>query len=256
MKNKNAAIITIVVLSVCIIVMLGVMLFLMFGGKHYHNFSRNPKEVIYQKQYQVNQFEQIRLDLVSSDIDIRETSNDHIELRIIGREKNEFTIDDQGMDLYVKKEKQLCFGICFNDTQVILYIPRDYQNPISVETYSGDVKIEGEILANFDIKTLSGDVEADDLKTAKIDTQSGDVEIDRLGNFQIVTASGDIEIDRVEMTENSEIATHSGDVEIKRTNQIRIEADTTSGEKHILESENMSKVKLRITTRSGDIEVN
>ena len=256
MKNKNTAIITIVVLSICVIVMLGAMLFLMFGVKHHHNFFANPKEVIFQKQYSSHQFEQIHLDLVSSDIDIRESSSDHIELRIIGREKNQFTIDDQGMDLYVKKEKQLCFGICFNDTQVILYIPKNYENQISVETYSGDVKIEGEILANFDIKTLSGDVEADDLKTANIDTQSGDIEIARLQNFQIVTASGDIEIDRVEMTENSEIATHSGDVEIKRTNQVRIEADTMSGEKHISESENMSKLKLRITTRSGDIEVN
>jgi DUF4097 and DUF4098 domain-containing protein YvlB len=110
-----------------------------------------------------------------------------------------------------------------------LWIPK--QASMEVKTVSGDIEAEGlgglleinavsgDIMVNkadkgVDIETVSGDLELEDINgDAELETVSGEIVLDRIkGSIDAETVSGEIELREVSMARDVEVGTVSGDI--------------------------------------------
>lgn len=163
------------------------------------------------------------------------------------------------------------------DTDVILevFIPREYNGTLDVESISGDIYMNDLKVKEFNINTTSGDMDLEDLvgEIININTVSGDIELeDSMGRLSIDTTSGDIYLDNEELRGNIKLSTVSGDIFQKLSPKASyvIEGKTTSGDfiskidMNIKESSRNSfkavigsgEKLMEIITTSGDVYFN
>lgn len=297
MKNKGLTITLIVLLS---LVVVGLITFLVAILSGYSIFTWGDIEAsskkLVEQEYIVSDIREVQMDLKSTDIDIKKSLDDKVKIVYYGKEKykDNVNVSLDGNTLLVNETSStICFGICFNYSKVVLYVPESFSGKFTLKTVSGDVKFfDNYQNASLDVKTTSGDVITNDLKQlqarttsgevsvsnilldSKIVTTSGDVKVDNVNGVTIQTTSGDIEllsindhlsissvsgdidIGSINISKNSVIKTVSGDVEIDRSNSIYVETNTVSGDVEIVNNDRKSDIVLKVTTTSGDIEVN
>jgi hypothetical protein len=128
----------------------------------------------------------------------------------------------------------------------------DLEGTLTVDTGSGDVKINSHV-GQLIVDTGSGDVVLGSAKgETSIDTGSGDVIVRRLvGNGSVDTGSGDVIVEQVSAGKLS-IDTGSGDVTVRDGVAGSVVADTGSGGVRILAVE---LEELSADTGSGDVTV-
>ncbi len=143
---------------------------------------------------------------------------------------------------------------------------------VNVKTTSGDVTIlsansvevistSGELvlrnIPDLKFETTSGEIEVSNVNNVVGSTISGEFEaININGSVEFNSTSGDVDLERVTLGKNSSISTVSGDVEVKLVNPVNIDVTTISGDKDIYNIDRNSDITLKISTTSGDIEVN
>lgn len=128
-------------------------------------------------------------------------------------------------------------------------------NTVSIISTSGDVELNR--VKDATIKLTSGDIGIKEVNNIEIDTSSGDVEIRKINSsVNIKTISGDIDIDDLTITSDSSIKVTSGDVTInKSANDFYVDAKATSGDIKIADNNRRAEYELKITAKSGDITV-
>lgn len=285
MKNKSLIIINIVILS-CIVI--GLITFMFIGNGNFD--FKNKTEVIMDHKLDEKA---LNIDVKDYDIVIKENDEDNIRVVVESSSKN--TDEIKIMEISDKitiaqKKSHACFGFCYYSNRVTVYIGKNYDKTLNLNSISGDIKIIRKLNGeNHVIKTTSGDIEVASIKNSDIKSTSGDILIydgelintkttsgdikiislknkaelkstsgeievkDMSGIIDAEATSGDIEIKTFNITGDSKISSKSGDIDILLYNDAIISAVTTSGDKEIKNS--MGEYNLHLKTTSGDITV-
>lgn len=289
MKNNKALIITNIILLSCIVI--GLLIFMVFGLNGKINFFSDRTRLIDTIKYEDTNINKVLVSVKSYDIKIEENDTNNIIVEIYGDKKakeNTEVSNTNGVLNINQKRSTMCFGFCYN-TSIIIKLPKNYEGKFDIDTISGDItsKLDfketennisttsGDILLpnieSGNIKSTSGEVTINSLKTGKVKSTSGDILISSLGNGEVISTSGEIEIEdfsgfgsiettsgdiklsHFEILGNTSISSTSGEIRIKLINEAYITADSVSGDKNIKSSRGEYDLKLK--TISGDIDV-
>lgn len=292
MKNKKLIILLIILCSVLAVGLITFMILMMNNNFRISNIvfhQRVSKNLVLEKNYSTS-FDYIDIYTSNADIEVMNSNDDQIHLKIYGENKKYKVVDDQKLMIELFEKK--CIGFCFQNiiSKVVIEIPDGYMSNIKIDNDYGDIKIGNLPHVKFDviqdcgdfymrkadfiqIKNSYGDIdikEADKIvidqdcgdtsigmvKNLKIENNYGDIEIDKvLESVDIKEDCGDIEIGSLTLNKNSRIKNSYGDVEIKHTNQIYINAKTDFGDVDINHNYRKSNMELVIDNSCGDIEV-
>ncbi len=273
MKNKTLTIILIIFLSLLALIIITFMIMALLHKDFNYSFKNNSK-IILDEIYDAN-INNIKIDAVSSDVFIKEATDEKIHVVIYGKEKEEAKSFIENETLNISKGKRLfCFGFCYEKNDILVYLPKKLKADLDIKTISGEIEI-GEFLdikgilkttsgdvniKNLDktkIATVSGDININSCKDLEVNTTSGEIEANKVvGEINIATISGDINLNLFEAIGNSDIKTTSGDVDINNTKDIYVDASSISGDIDINNNDRYSKYTLKIKTTSGSIKIN
>lgn len=299
-KNKPIIITLIIILSIIAIFLVVGLVFMLRGKFNFKtrimNFGFGNKvseNLIYEKEYPfTHDLENIDISLNMGDIEIKESNNNLIRVEIYSEESYYNVNDVNGLSIDVKNKT--CHFFCFNvkKDKVIVYLPTNYENNITLKNNYGDIKVAKFSDATLDIEEDCGDVFIEEVKNAKIKNSYGDIEVKKaltldieedcgdvdvdiassaviensFGDIKIDTINngyvkienncGDIEIKNLELVKDSTIIDDLGNIEIGYTNDIYIDAKTDLGDVDIRNNDRDAEVKLTIENNCGDIEVN
>lgn len=278
MKNKGLIITLIIFLSIITISLISLTTILLVKGIPFSFDITDKTELIYEDTYNIDKIDSLKINSISSDIIFKESIDNSLKVSIYGDKNNDLKVDLNNnilnIDNYIKNN--ICIGICTSYDRIIIEIPNTYDKNININinTTSGDITGLNLINANVTIKSVSGDVKINNIRSGEITTTSGDVTVNNIkktniktvsGDIEInsitnelnlKTTSGDIEVNKIELTANSNIKTTSGEVDIDNIYNVYIDANTTSGEIDIKSNDRKAEYELKINTNSGDISVN
>lgn len=261
--RKFWIIVGIVLSTFAIIALLNILIMAAQNGFHFGSVERIPENIRKQEKIELNEINTIKLNFKASDVKVMIT--DEPELKIIQyankelEEKDLFYTSVSNNELVVKETKSSGFHIFLFDTTNVaydIYIPKNYEGSIFVESVSGDIFIDEELkLNNVEIKNTSGDIIFNRTISAnevKIKTVSGDIKLNDVNSNSLIleSTSGDINTGRT--TNYIEAKSTSGDISIDGANG-KISIQTTSGD---ISGHNFTiKEKSNTKSVSGDIKI-
>jgi len=294
MKNKKLTIFLIALLSVICVALVIFMVFAINGKIKFSKFLSSYKtsnELVINESYD-NNFTTLDINSSSSEIYIKNSSDDTISVKIYGN-KEDFSIDVNNNKLNIVGNEKDCVGICFNTiiSKIVVYLPEGYNGNINIDNDYGNVEIESfknstikvqedcgnvKIINGKDITVNNayGDITIDTVDTATITDDCGDIKVDLVneitvkndyGDIEVASVNGyldikndcgDIKLNSINLTKNSSIKDDLGDIEIGKTNEIYFDAKTDLGDVKINNNYNKSDITLKIENDCGDIKVN
>lgn len=239
----------------------------------------------------VNQFEkasisgvdELKIDLLDTELQVYPVYENEFEFTLTGTyAKNDYensielSVEKIGSVLDVTINYPEWLVLINRDLDLAVGVPESYYGKLKVEVSSGDVDIKNLKTKEFEIVTLSGEIDiyniensgesfvkssSGDIKInefksqiSRVESLSGEVScgnIDSVDSFSLETTSGDIFVRNL-LTEYSEFKSLSGEIEIEDSRKIN-SVTTTSGDVNIknLEIHNDLKVK----TLSGGVDL-
>lgn len=136
----------------------------------------------------------------------------------------------------VKKGVNIGIDLSREDDRLTIYLPQSEYDELTVQTVSGDVKLDGLTAKDASLESVSGELELKGLIAADkltVNTVSGDVELDRCdaGAISIETVSGEVE-GTLLTPKAFDVHTISGEIELPASEDgaPRCEIGTTSGD--------------------------
>lgn len=290
---RSSVIIKVFLLGIIALALLFVMIGILLSNGKFWSFWKYDKVELYNEVFNIEDIEKLDLNLIAFDVTIRNSEDDNVRVIINGKEdrKDKISISNDSNALKINESqwKSFCFGFCFWNDEVIIYLPKDFNKEIKIKNTSGDIifldsylsdmniqsvsgdikvmealdlkvkSVSGEVAIskgnNIEINTTSGDIAVDKALVSKISSVSGDIRIGETGNVELSTVSGDIDINDLEVDGSSNIETKSGDVKIGKINETYVETRTTSGDVSINYNDRKSENTLNVKTISGDIVV-
>lgn len=288
MKNRGLIIFLIILLSLICIALITLMCFLLMGKSNFWFIKSVSTDLVVDEVYEMN-FSKIDVEADLCDVEIKETSDDKIKVKIYGK-KEDISLNISGNELTIDIKGEKKFGFRKEISKVEIYLPESFENTLSIKSEYGDIKIGKLLNSNIDIEAGCGDVsviaardikinneygdielkeakianinaDAGDIKVGNIDNITvvnhyGDIDIDNIFNFLDATDNcGDIEIKNLDIKENSKIYNDFGDIDIGSTNEIYIDAKTDLGDVEVNNNYQKSDVTLKIDNNCGDIKV-
>ena len=247
--------IRITLLSLICVALVVFMIALINNGFSFKNMKR---KLIYNESLELTNIEKINIKSKSSDINIYESDSDQIIIKVYGNEKNKVDVinEEDTLSINLRSKSNVCFGICLG-SKIDVYVPSTFEGKFNIDTTSGDINSELSSYNDYVINVTSGDIELNNANSLAGKATSGDVEINKLNSYiDFKTTSGDIEIDEFIVNKNSSIKVTSGDVSIDKCLNAYVEASVKSGDIDINKNDRHAEFELKITTTSGDIEVN
>lgn len=228
-------------------------------------FSNNSVSGI--SNYDIKKIENVRIETTSTDIEVVRGSSSEIIVEIDGeqskREANKFRLNvtEKGdrLEITYKRVKEFfSFGFAFNqDVTLRVTLPEKTFNEVVVDSVSGDVEMDAVSAKRVDAKTVSGDLELQQIQSTNlmsIKSTSGDIDVDQadLNEFKIGSISGTVEVHSL-IAVNGEIKTTSGDINVDLEKEMEsLAIDSTSGDIDVnLEKEIESLI---LDTTSGDVQ--
>lgn len=260
MSNKAPIIVSIILLSVIIF---GLVIFLvtyLCGGRiGFISMGEKNSKVIYDKEFKLEEIENIDIKQDAGNIIFEESTNDKIRVVAYGEKEQDirvgFSNHNLGIDYTVQK-KFIFFNFGTVNNDMIVYIPSSYANGIKIKNDMGNCEISNLENASLDIDCDAGNVEAEKIKNAKIKCDMGKVKINEILNqCDIEVDAGNVEITKVSLQENSKIKADLGNVDIGEINDIYIESTVDLGKASINGSNRDSNVTLKIECDCGNINV-
>ena len=299
MKSKVWKIILIIILSLIVIALVNFMIFAIINKDKGFNvdfslisFGDNT-EKIFEKEYNPEEIDRIKVDASSSNVKIEKADVDKIKVTAYG-EKNERiveAINEKELSISKENTKVFIFAMFYwCNEEIIIQVPNECDEEFNIHTSSGDImasnlesniitfeassgKIECGNINNGSFKSSSGDItigsgnevtlqtssgniKAGDFNKLSAEASSGDIEINRIEEYcNLKTSSGNIDIEALNIIENSTINAKSGNVDINGKNDIYVETETGSGNDNVNTNNRKSDIVLKITTTSGNINV-
>lgn len=234
--------------SVILIALIAVLIYFMksYGdpGAFFYIKSGNT-EVQKQEKISLNNCSKIGVDFSSSNIIVNPSDDDKLKVVQESSRKisklRQFVIQKNGNEILIKRNGMFIFNIFnfdFNSNEKIeLYIPKKYAKDLNVKTSSGNVEFYGNGLAVNEayIKSTSGGIKIQKLKCKKynIKVVSGNINADDIeGSGNINTTSGNIDVRYSGISEYSYLKATSGNVNIKIPRKMSFEfyGKSTSGD--------------------------
>ena len=193
---NGSTIIKIFLYVVLIIILLGIMMLGLFNREFTFNFGDYEKVELYNEIYSLEDVLELNVNMVSTDITIRNSEDENIRVIINGKEdrKDKYSISNDNKNLKIdeKAYSSFCFGFCFYSDEVIVYLPKSFNNNINIKGTSSDVNIMDSYDSKMDIHTVSGEIKVQDANDIVVKTTSGDIDINDALNVEVKTTSGDI----------------------------------------------------------------
>lgn len=252
MKNRG---LTITLISILSLLGIGLITFmvLVMTGKIDFSFdwgSNKNMKLVDSYEAKVEEINKFDFTLYSTDVEVKESSNDTIKVEYYSNKDKNADIKQEGNTIVVNEEEKgnYCIGICFNNRKLVVYVPKTYNGLYKINTKSGDIRFDVDAsLNNIEIGTTSGNVNFVNANNIEIETTSGDVKGEVANKTKIYSTSGDIKIK--ECKDTSDIKTTSGDIYVGNVTKTVI--NTTSGDVKV----DKVKTNMNIKTVSGDVLV-
>lgn len=263
MRNRKLTIVLIVILSLFAFSLIGGLVFSLATG-HNFNFSFdfiNPKMSLTDSyETYVNDINKVYLNLHSTDIEIKESTNEKLLVEYYSNRDNNAEIEYSDNLVKVDEDNYnvSCFGFCNSRRKVVVYVPTTYLGKFDLNTKSGDVNIDVDLSNNkVNVYVMSGDISLNIVGAVNASTISGDIRIDKITESAVLkTTSGDVFVKTLDIKENSKIGTISGDVNVNNNqSNCYVESSAVSGDVRISNSDRKSDIVLTINVISGDINV-
>ena len=273
LKSKVAKMILIIILVLIIIALLNFMIFAIINKDNESNMNfslltfGDTTEKIFEKEYEPEELDKIKVDVSSSNVSIEKADVDKIKITAYGDkdERINETISDKELSITKSNTKGYIFAIFYwCDEKIIIQVPNDYDKEFNIHTSSGDITAQNLENNNINFESSSGKIECGNINNGELKSSSGDIVIGngnevkiqassgniKAGNFSKLSAeasSGDVEVGTIG---ESTVKTSSGKINIKGAD--RINAEASSGDISIDTIENYCELK----TSSGNIDIN
>ena len=254
MKNKKGIWFLIIFLSIVVVAITsGLIIYLTNPNITFSIYQKS--EVLEEKSYTLDEINDIKIDVTSSNIKINKQETSNIVIKITGYKKNQFSLNLKQEELEIKKDKGfLCFGFCTGKEEIEIFLPQDNSISLTLQTTSGKIEIEDFSNSFVTAQTTSGDIYIKNASIMNITSPSGDIQIENISKGSLKSTSGDIKINSYQAEENGSITTTSGDVRIEKVQNAYLEATTKSGDIDIKNQDRFAPYTIFITTMSGDIK--
>lgn len=220
----------------------------------------------------INQFEReslsgievVEVSVPDADVNIYPITGDEFDIALTGYyAKNEY---GGNVNLSVEKAVNILnIKIIYPNNRIIIInrdfnldigVPENYSGEIIVFSASGNIKISDFDLENLEAKTLSGEIEIENINNSRdslIKSASGDIDIKNLNseNIKIESISGETEGNYIKSENEFYSETSSGNIEINYLETNKGNFESISGGITLRNSKNINSVK----TTSGKIEI-
>lgn len=188
--------------------------------------------VLYEKNYSVNQNESLVVKMSGADVDIVGWNNNEVRIIVEGSEsvKDHFDITfsyENGTVKVVSEKKSDWTSWSFSkDFKIKVKVPSEFN--LEAKISGGDIEVK-KIDGKLGLYTSGGDVEIDNSKGSLVaKTSGGNIEIDGfVGSTTLKTSGGNIEVKKV--TGDVEAKTSGGDVELAVSSG-KVTAGTSGGD--------------------------
>lgn len=250
MSNKNYAIVKISILGV-IAVLLALLLIVLLSKDFKWKFSFVTSEdykLVYSEEFDASMFEKLAFDLKSADVDIVYSNNDKIKLEIYDNKDDAFNVkhDDGVLSVKLSNINDFCFGFCFIDRHVKMYLPMEFKGDLNIISSSGDIQIDDYENMEAVIKTSSGSVDIKKISSVNVRTTSGDITVLEAKRVDANSTSGEMVLRNIP---DLKFESTSGDVSASNLNKVK--GRTTSGE---FEANDIIG-SIEFSSTSGDVDL-
>lgn len=215
-----------------------------------------------EKSSSIKGISSISIASVSSDIDIELIDGDELKTEFyITGDKDCATLNVESssdtINLFIKYKNNTSNLI--KDSKLKVYIPKSYSNNLKISTVSGNayIKVSSLNLGEFSLQTTSGDGKIQGLtaNSASISSISGNIDFLEQFNgnsLKVTTTSGDVKVSNINGA--STISTVSGEIDFSATSPVKgsLSAKSTSGDVDL--SVGLLEFSLTGKTTSGDLK--
>lgn len=177
------------------------------------------KEINEEKSFSTEAAAEIEIDLSSTSLHIITTQGSEVRFHLYGKSRHDTNLSAEmnngRITAQLKRRKSIIsFG---ENLKMDVYIPEGYDKDLSIDTSSGNIKIDSLILADIKLNTSSGELDADMLTAERliITTSSGDLNIRRINAEKLNVKGTSSKINITEcMARDADIVATSGNVKI------------------------------------------
>lgn len=260
MSNKTPIVFTIILLSVIIFCLVMFLVTYLCGEriKMFSIGSRNSNMIL-DREIELGDIKDIEIKQDAGNVIFKESTNNKIRVIAYGKNENDIKINESSDKLsidYTRQKRIVFFNFGNIKNDIIIYIPTNYSNEITIHNDLGNCEIIDLPDASLDIDCNAGNVEVGKVKNATIKCDLGKVELDEvLNKCDIEIDSGNVEIMKLFINEDSKIKCDLGNINIKEINDIYIESNMDLGQTNINGSNRNADVTLRLECDCGNINV-
>ena len=208
-----------------------------------------------------------------ADIYIKNNVDNNYRVEIYSDNEKNHSIDviDNNLNIAFDSGSNIFFA---KSSRIVVYIPTTFNNNITINNTTGDIKVESFEFANINVESTTGDTNIDSVNSLNyknstgdldinvindliVDSKTGDIDVNNINKkLNIKTKTGDIKIDTINLNEDSYIDSNVGDININNANNIYIETESRVGDAKVNNRDRFSQITLHIKTDVGDIRVN
>ena len=217
------------------------------------------------KEYNIQLQDAVNLDIntISSRIILKESDTEVVKIScyISDRISYDTSVNEKTLKIEEKDNRKwyefLLPFINIKDTPLIIELPKNNWEKISLNSTSGNINANNFVCRDFFADTTSGDINLSNIHSdedIQLDTTSGDITIKKSDSSTIrsESTSGDIYISDITFAGDIEAYSTSGDISVYNLSDVlSLLADATSGD---IEIHSLFTDKIELKTISGDIE--
>ena len=226
--------------------------------------EHKQENLIYSEEFELTDIKNVNLKTVAATITVKESKDDKVKIEVFSTKEKEVTAnvleDTISVEYLDQEEHNFTINIGINEAQdeMIVYIPKDYENNILTDTNYGNISFDVSLKnASIDIVSDYGNIDIESVKNISIDCDFGNINVKNVYNkLDIETEYGNVNVDNLEINEDSNIVTKYGNVNVEKTNDIRIDTDVNLGSVDVNKNNREADVTLNIKSEMGFINVN
>lgn len=251
---------------------------MMLNGREGFSFFGFDDESARTYHAQAKDIDKLDIDAKSITVNIQAENRDDIKAEISGKNVR-LDSSEQGRTLRLSADSKGFWPFFWNKKELIVKIPSEYKEDLSISSGSGNVKLSGGglHLRNVALKSGSGSLKADDLQAedlsvkgtsgsvrlenvqtaaADIRSTSGNTKLENVtGRLSIKQTSGNLRASFAEINDSLSIKQTSGNTNLKLPDDadISLKAESTSGNiSHSYSFDQVANEKRTLTGKKGN----
>jgi len=259
--NNKALIITTIIFLIIIILFLVLIMFMAINHRfRFGNWTQSKNNVIFDTNYEISEINDLTILSSMGNIKFKENEDNKIHIVVLGENNEDVSVNLENRNLQIDysnyKTRHIFWGFNSFKRDITVYIPKNYEGQISLNTSYGDVEIIDLENVTINIDSDCGNVKLGKIKNVLIDSNYGDVDIENILNkVSIKSDCGNVKIASLTIMEASSIESNFGNIKIGKTNDIFIDAKTDLGNVKITNNNRYSDITLKLLNVCGDIKV-